>query len=104
MPTDKVSIISERTYFLVISKYRACIARNTITISLCEETKLSIITKGFSAKKATPKTSSLGFTFLKIFPMKYAVPRKDKDIRVLKRKKVGRKNCNPRKDNGVVRP
>ncbi len=72
-------------------------------MSLCEDTKLSITTSGFRAKKATPKSSSFTEDFCKIFPIKNVVPRKLTEIMILKRKNVGKKNCKPTYDKGTVK-
>ena len=40
--------------------------------------------------------------FLTIFPIKNAVPKKLNEVRVLKRKNVGKKTFNPIKDKGIV--
>lgn len=103
IPIDRVNNIIERTYFLFVNGYNAQIAKNIITISLWEDTKLSITTNGFKAKKATLKISLFGDIFFKILPIKNTVPKKLTDISALKRKNVGRKNCKPTKDKGTVR-
>lgn len=102
-PIDKMSNIIERMYFVFINKYNAHITKNIIVISLWEETKLSITTSGFKAKKTMPKISLSGVNFFKIFPIKKTAPKKLIDISILKRKNVGRKNFNPI-DKGTVKP
>ena len=51
IPTDSKIEISEKIYLFMRARYTANIARNIIEISLCEDTKLSIRTSGFKAKK-----------------------------------------------------
>jgi hypothetical protein len=78
--------------------------KTIMAISLCPDTKLSAITRGFKAKKAIPNNSFFAEVFFNILPIKYTVPRKLTEISILKRKNVGRKNCRPIKDNGTVKP
>lgn len=103
MPIEKNSDRSETKYFFSIKRYKDKIAKKIIGKSLCEETSPSIIIKGLKTNKDNPNNSFLGEIFLRIFAVKYAVPKKLADIRNLNKKNVGRKKLNPIKDKGTVR-
>jgi hypothetical protein len=72
-----------------------------IRISLWAETKDSITTSGFRAKKTRLKVEFSSFIFLDIFSIKKQQNKNADTARNLKRKKVKRKILRPKNDNGI---
>src|SRR5690606_35209687 len=89
-------------YFLSMYIRSAAAAKNNITMSLWDETRDSIMSKGLSAKSERTNKGFFLLVNLAICSITYAVPINALVARILKRKKVGRKYPIPVYERGTV--